>query len=110
MNTTLKEFPFNNRGKAASFPKSDLKTALEWKEQFEAEAREILANLEKEKRELKRQKLFAESNRNPAEISAYEELIAHDEGRIFSLKQLLGDLPKSQTNNSKQTESETDST
>jgi hypothetical protein len=32
--TTLKDFPF--KGKSSDYPRSDLKTALEWKEKFEA--------------------------------------------------------------------------
>ena len=41
MNTSVKEFPFGNV-KASDLPKSDMKTALEWKEALEKEIKERL--------------------------------------------------------------------
>ena len=47
MKITLKNFPF--RGKSSDYPRSDLKTALEWKEAFE---KELLEELELEKKNM----------------------------------------------------------
>jgi hypothetical protein len=81
--TNLSTFPY----------RTSALNADNWKDDFEKATREVLTNLEKETNVLRNCKSEALSRDFPMEADAYEHLICHNEGRIFSLKQILGDLP-----------------
>jgi hypothetical protein len=77
-----------------TFPwRTSVQEACDWKEAFEKEAREILTNLQKETNALMNCKSEALARDTPWTAEAYEQQISFDKGRIFSLKQILGDLP-----------------
>jgi hypothetical protein len=76
-----------------TFPwRTSVQDACDWKEKCEVEVRQILENLQKEKRELLMQKNTAIANNFYSEAQGYSELITFDEGRIFSLRQILGEI------------------
>jgi hypothetical protein len=82
----------------ANFPKVgpngyDEAEVNQWKKDFESEAREILGNLQKEVKRSREEQKLEKERCHAASVQAYEEYITHDLGRIFSLKQVLGELP-----------------
>lgn len=78
-----------------TFPwRTSVQDACDWKEAFEKEIREILANLRKEVDSLQNCKSEALARGEGLRAEGFERWIYHDEGRIFSLRQVLGELPK----------------
>jgi hypothetical protein len=96
MITSLKNFPF--KGKANDYPRSDYKTALEWKEAFEKELIEQWKQIEQFKTRLDD---IAFINKSVQE--------AQFKGEILQIKEVLGlpiltqlkDLPSNSDNKSR---------
>jgi hypothetical protein len=79
----------------STFPwRTSVQDACDWKESFEKEAHIILANLKNETNMLRNCKSEALAHNTPKIADGYEHWICFNEGRIFSLKQILGELPK----------------
>jgi len=79
----------------STFPwRTSIQAACDWKEGFEKETHQILENLKKETNALRNCKSEALVRDRLAEAASYEVMITFNEGRIFSLKQVLGELSK----------------
>lgn len=84
MENTLKTFP----------KECSTDPCNQWLIAFEKEAREILGNLERENHRLNIERNDEIDRGHRESARAYAEVMCHNSGRIFSLKQILGDLPR----------------